>query len=253
MLKAIAFDLWETLITNPPEPSRGQERLRLALITEILREHGAERLEAAYRQTWRRCQELYWSEDRDVPCRRQIEHMLELLELDPRSFDEETLLALEEAYARPAIEILPFLVDGAKEVMSDLKSRGYRLGLISNTGRTPGSALRQVLGRLDLAPFLDAMVFSNEIGVCKPQRPIFESLRESLGVAYDEMLFVGDNLYVDVHGAQSCGMRGVHFIPAARGSAVAPSVDHGLEIVADAVIRDLRELPGVVTNLYGDE
>src|SRR5205823_10856763 len=78
MLKAIAFDLWETLITDTPEQSRLQERLRLDRMSEILAARGlgvtTERIEHAYRVLWHRCQELYWSADVDVPCRRQIEH-----------------------------------------------------------------------------------------------------------------------------------------------------------------------------------
>jgi putative hydrolase of the HAD superfamily len=250
MLKAIGFDLWETLITDTPEQSREQERLRLERMESILAERGfgaaAERLERAYRAIWHRCHELYWSADVDIPCRRQIEHLLDELELDPASFDAATLDALEEAYARAAVEILPSTVDGAEEVLAALKSRRYRIGMISNTGRTPGSALREVLEQLGLAAHIDAMVFSNEHGVCKPQTSIFDSLREALGVEYGEMLFVGDNLYVDVHGAQRCGMRGVHFIPPVRGTAVAPHVEHGLEIRPDATIRDLRELLEIV-------
>lgn len=246
MLKAVAFDLWETLITDTPEQSRKQERLRLRRMEEILaaRGHGAtaQRIEHAYRTLWQRCHELYWSADVDIPVRRQIEHFLEEMALD---VDAETLAALEDAYARAAVEILPSLVDGAPEVVAELKARGYRLGLISNTGRTPGSALREVLDALDLAPHLDAMVFSNEHGECKPRASIFAALRHGLGVDYAETLFVGDNLYVDVHGAQRCGMRAVHFIPRVRGTAVAPHVEHGLEIVPDATIRDLRELLGI--------
>ena len=253
MIKAVAFDLWETLITDTPELSRAQEGLRLARMEEILASRGfggtAAAIEHAYRRLWRRCHELYWSMDRDVPCRRQIDHFLEALELDPRSFDEPTLSALEDAYANAAIDVLPAIVSGADEVVRNLKARGLRLGLISNTGRTPGSALREVLSRLGLGADLDAMVFSNEHGHCKPVPSIFEELRGALDVAFGEMLFVGDNLYVDVHGAQRCGMRAVHFDPPVRGTAIAPPFEHDLTIVPDAVIRDLRELPGVIASL----
>jgi len=47
-------------------------------------------------------------------------------------------------------------------------------------------------------------------------------------------------------------MRAVHFIPRTRGNAVAPAVDHGLEIVADAVIRDLAELPEAIARVSAD-
>jgi putative hydrolase of the HAD superfamily len=253
MLKAVAFDLWETLITDTPELSRRQERLRLLRMEEILEARGfaalADRIENAYRTLWRRCHDLYWSEDRDIPCRRQIEHFLEELELEAASFPAETLDELERAYAHAALEILPEVVDGAPETLEQLKQRGYGVGLISNTGRTPGYVLRRVLEELELAPAIDVMVFSNEHGECKPQASIFEELRRGLGVRYEELLFVGDNLYADVHGAQRCGMRAVHFEPPVRGTAVAPPVEHGLTIVPDGRIRHLRDLADVIENL----
>jgi putative hydrolase of the HAD superfamily len=270
MLKAIAFDLWETLITDTPELSKAQERLRLTRMEEILTNAVASRpsavgrgggflltadcelrtaVEHAHRALWHRCHDLYWSSDIDVPCRRQIEHFLEELELDAASFDERVLEELEHAYASAALEILPKTVEGAEDMLTTLKSRGLGVGLISNTGRTPGSVLRSILGELGLASSIDVMVFSNEHGECKPQSSIFEELRRGLGVAAEEMLFVGDNLYVDVYGAQRSGMKAVHFQPPVRGTAVAPAVEHTLEIVPDATVQSLRELLAVIDAL----
>jgi putative hydrolase of the HAD superfamily len=250
MIKSVSFDLWETLLTDTPELSWRQERLRLDRMEQVLVERGfaqtAERIEKAYRHLWHRCHEQYWSRDEDIACRVQIEHFLEALDLDPATFDEPSLAALEEVYANAAIEVLPSIVPGAREVLGELRDRGYIIGLISNTGRTPGYALREILDHLDLASSIDAMVFSNEHGACKPQPSIFETLRDALAVSYDEMMFVGDNLYVDVHGAQRLGITGVHFDPPTRGTAIAPPVDHGLEIVPHATIRDLRDLLDVV-------
>ena len=247
IVRAVGFDLWETLITNTPVVSREHSRLRLEKLERTLAARGfsapRERIETAYRETWNRCQELYWSRDRDIPCRRQVEHFLEGLEIRA---DDETLARLEDDYANVAVEILPDVVDGARDIIRELKARDLRIGLISNTGRTPGSALRQILVRLGFSQWIDAMLFSNEHGECKPQPSIFEELRQRLGVESREMLFVGDNLYVDVYGAQRCGMRAVHYLPSVRGTAVAPHVEHGIEIVPDAVIRDLRELPRVI-------
>ena len=253
MIRAIAFDLWETLITNTPELSRLQKEARLTRLEQILTRHGfareAERLEHAHHRQWNRCQELYWSADLDIPCRRQVDHLLEELELDPASFDEETLAEIEAAFASAPLHALPATVDGARDVLREMRERELRIGLISNTGRTPGSILREVLARLDLGPSIDAMVFSNEHGECKPRTSIFDALQRQLGIDYDEMVFVGDNLYVDVYGAQRCGMRGIHFIPKTRGDAVAPDVEHGLTIEADATIRDLRDVVRVVDQL----
>jgi putative hydrolase of the HAD superfamily len=253
VITAVAFDLWETLITDSPASSRRQERLRTTRMEEILRGRGhgalADRIEHAYRALWNRCQDLYWSQDRDIPCRRQIEHFLEELGLEPSSMDEPVLAELEHAYAHAALEVLPETVAGAAEMLAALKARGFGIGLISNTGRTPGSVLRSILGELGLASSIDVMVFSNEHGHCKPRPSIFEELRRGLDVPYAEMVFVGDNLYADVHGAQSCGMRAVHFDPPVRGTAVAPHVDHGLEIRPDGQVTSLGEIIRVIETM----
>jgi putative hydrolase of the HAD superfamily len=253
MLKAIAFDLWETLITDTPELSRQQERLRLSRMEEILTAGGhgalADRIEHAYRALWQRCQALSGSADRDVSCRTQIEHFFEALGLDHAHIDERTLADLEHAYAHAALEILPATVPGAREMLEAIRERGFGVGLISNTGRTPGSVLRGILDQLGLGSMIDVMVFSNEHGHCKPTPSIFEELRRGLNVQFEELVFVGDNLYADVHGAQRCGMRAVHFDPPVRGTAVAPPVAHGLTIVPDARVTHLAELPAVLERL----
>lgn len=257
MLRAVGFDLWETLITDTPELTRRQESLRFGRITAILEGRGeleaAQQLERAYRDVWRRCHDLYWTRDEDISCRRQIEHLIEELGLNPQAFEPEALDAIEDAYARAALDVVPGVVDGALEVLKGVRARGMRVGLISNTGRTPGYVLREVLERLELASEIDFMVFSNEHGECKPKPSIFEHLRLGLDVRFEETVFVGDNLHVDVVGAQLVGMRAVHFDPPVRGTAVAPAPLEPGEVMADARITSLRELPGVLDSWIAQE
>lgn len=127
MLKAIAFDLWETLITDTPEISKRQEELRLRKLEEVLTARGlgstAAEIEAAHRGLWHRCFDLYWSVDRDVPARRQVIHFLEELRMDPASFSEEVLAEIEGAYIVAALEIPPVMVPSAVDVIRDLRAR----------------------------------------------------------------------------------------------------------------------------------
>ncbi len=184
MLRAVAFDLWETLLTDTPEVAARQERLRLHSIESILTSRG-------YLHT-----------------------------------------ALQIEHAHGALE--------ASRTMN------LGVGLISNTGRTPGGVLREVLSAHGLSSLIDVMVFSNEHGECKPRRSIFDKLCEGLGAEHAEAVFVGDSLYADVHGAHAAGMRAILFKPESRGQAVAPEFDHGLEIVPDATIHTLADLPRVL-------
>src|SRR5438128_2230621 len=70
VVRAVAFDLWETLITNTPEIARAHSRRRVNDLERVLRERAIavdqERLHHAYRKSWERCHELYWSADVDV-------------------------------------------------------------------------------------------------------------------------------------------------------------------------------------------
>lgn len=251
MIKAVGFDLWETLITSPPELSRRQEILRLDRLEEVLISLGHDSvsrsaLEHAYREGWNRCYQLYWSADLDVPCRQQVLHLLDLMDLQGAiSGDERALDRVENAYVGEVHDDPPPLVAGAFETISELRASGLRIGLISNTGRIPGRMLREILEFHQLAPFFDAMVFSDEHGECKPRPSIFERLAGSLEVEPAELVFVGDHPWVDVSGARQFGMRAVHFVPPVRGNAFAPDVEFEL-LPADAVISDLRELRLVI-------
>ena len=223
MLEAVAFDLWETLITDLPEIAARQQDTRIAELSRVLNAAGIEAslddVSRSHRDVWHDCWERYWSHDRDVTARGQILHFLEHLGVRD-GLSEEVLEALGEAYGGAAVTHLPVLVEGAAEVVDALRAKGLAIGVVSNTGRTPGKHLRMILERLGLASRIDGMVFSNEIGVCKPLPPIFDDLRARLGCEFREMMFVGDNPFADVWGAQQCGMTAVHFSPPSRGMAV---------------------------------
>jgi FMN phosphatase YigB (HAD superfamily) len=54
-------------------------------------------------------------------------------------------------------------------------------------------------------------VFSDEIGIRKPEARIFETALGHLGLAPSEVVHVGDDLVADVAGAKRLGMRAVWF------------------------------------------
>jgi putative hydrolase of the HAD superfamily len=124
------------------------------------------------------------------------------------------------------------LEPGAAEAVRELASRGVALGIISNTGRTPGVTLRRVLERHDLLRHFTAVSYSDEVGYRKPDAEIFRRTLAGLGVEAGEAAHVGDNPVADVQGAQGVGMRGVHYAAAGR-----PGATH-----ADLIVADLGDL-----------
>jgi putative hydrolase of the HAD superfamily len=53
-------------------------------------------------------------------------------------------------------------------------AKRFPLGVISDTGITPGRVLRQILERNGLMDFFSVTVFSDETGVAKPQALMFQ-------------------------------------------------------------------------------
>lgn len=122
--------------------------------------------------------------------------------------------------------------DGALEVLSGCKERGFKIGLVSNT-IWAGSYHREDMERFGLLRFFDYLAFSGDLGLWKPYPPIFRAVLAGLGVGPEEAVFVGDNPQHDVAGAQAVGMRSV----------LVDTSEYPMDgVVPDATIHTPREL-----------
>ncbi len=83
----------------------------------------------------------------------------------------------------------------------------YRLGIISNSLVGAREREQQRYGFEDA---FDAIVYSHEEGVTKPDPRIYITACERLGVRPEEAIFV-DNVEEMVEGARTVGMKGVEF------------------------------------------
>ncbi len=82
------------------------------------------------------------------------------------------------------------------------RERGMRLVVASNWD----ASLHEVLERLELAPWLDGVLTSAEVGERKPAATIFERALRLAGVSADAAVHVGDSLEEDVGGARNAGV-----------------------------------------------
>lgn len=245
MIQAVTFDLWQTLILETPEDLRRGKELRLERMREVLKEKGypisPSELEEAYQAVGRKL-EVIWQNQVDISPREQVQLLLQSLDPElPLSLGEETMRRLEEAYASPVLTITPALNDGAVETLKALEERGVKLGLICNTGRTPGGVLRIVLERLGIFHFLDALSFSNELRLRKPNPRIFIHTLDLLGVKPSQAVHIGDDLETDVAGAKRVGMFALWL---RQGEDPPPAPE-----VADGIIGSLPEVLKVLPRL----
>ncbi|HSB82616.1 MAG TPA: HAD family hydrolase, partial [Candidatus Methylomirabilis sp.] len=139
MLRAVTFDLWQTLLLDTAEGLRRARADRVRGLQAVLARHGHwvphDRIGQAYDAVGTRLEEI-WESQRDLGSRGQVRLLLEVLGLDQQVPREGPLMdALDDAYCLPILSALPTVNDGAREVLKSLEHRGLRLGLICNTGR----------------------------------------------------------------------------------------------------------------------
>ena len=120
-------------------------------------------------------------------------------------------------------------------LLHELRARGIRIGVLSNT-MWPRTAHERVFLRDNVLHLIDGAVYSSEIPWTKPHPEAFRAAMAAVGV--DDpgaCVFVGDRPYDDIHGAKNAGMRAV-LVP----NSDVPACDSA---VPDAVITRLSELP----------
>ena len=87
-----------------------------------------------------------------------------------------------------------------------LQEKGYKLGLISNT-LFPGISIDGALRQEGLLDFFPVRIYSSEVGFMKPQREIFQTALDQIGVVPERALYVGDRMDKDVKGPARLGMK----------------------------------------------
>jgi len=117
----------------------------------------------------------------------------------------------------------------------------YRVGVIANQP----AAVRDAMRRDGVDRFVEVWAVSDDVGLDKPDPRLYEHAVREAGVAPERAAMAGDRLDYDVRPARTAGMRAVWVL---RGEAPDDPTPEQLA-EADAAIRSLRELPGVLEEL----
>jgi putative hydrolase of the HAD superfamily len=204
MIKAVFFDLYNTLVTYDPPREEIQAR--------ILKEFGIEVKPEALLRPIMTADEFIYREHARLP-------------MSKRSREETTALyiqyhgiLLKEAGIEASKDVIAgilgkwmnfdlkmALFDDVVPALTGLKERGLILGLISNVDRDVAH-LYQGLG---LSNWLEVMVTSQEVGFNKPHPEIFKAALKQAGVEPTEAIYVGDQYEIDVVGSNKAGMLGI--------------------------------------------
>lgn len=185
--KAVLFDLDATLVDR---------RASLARAGETIYRRFSERLRATNAQS---IIEILWRiEASRMPIQAALHAIFAEAPWQPAPSFEEFQEHYDAEYPGCAVPMA-----GMHETLDALRSRGIRLGLITNGGvKVQGGKIRA----LGLPNYLDSVCISAARGYKKPDREIFEMALAELGTSPEDAWFVGDNPECDVMGAQDAGM-----------------------------------------------
>lgn len=203
-IKAIGFDLFNTLITAQPQALlEAQQRLIASLRTGGLT-LDTEAFQQAYKEAAVSFIEEAHRSGRETHNRFWISAALKTQGYDIDPDDRriatavETYFSVFPAYCRA--------IPQTEKMLQSLRGR-YKLGLLSNFTHPP--AAMQIMQSVGLLPFFDVVLISGALGYRKPHPLVFRRLLGQLGVAAEQVVFVGDDVEADIQGAASAGMQPV--------------------------------------------
>ncbi|OGC82241.1 MAG: hypothetical protein A2W07_07080 [candidate division Zixibacteria bacterium RBG_16_43_9] len=246
MIDTITFDLWNTLIHTSPQDNLKYKNKRIEGFFSVLNKTGRnvsrEEIEKAYDKSF----EIYrpiQDRNEDISTREQVQIILECLgNPEFKDLTEEVLGELEKVLSNAIFSDLPNLVEGSEETLSYLDKKNYKIGLICNTGRTPGKVLREVLRRRNIIQFFRVLTFSDELKIRKPNPEIFLHTLKSLNTSPTTALHIGDELGSDILGAKRSGMQAGWISP--DRDKLLPDFQSGMK--PDFVLPDLVSLKNIL-------
>jgi putative hydrolase of the HAD superfamily len=191
--KAVIFDLFGTLVQNYPRHDSENVLRHMASVLSVSPD-GLIRL---------------WHDTFDQRMNGTFQNYQECLryicgELGVSPEDSQIDLAAQMRFEMTKQEIMTPRED-AIEVLSNLKSRGYRTGLISNASIETSTLWNDT----PLSPFIDAAIFSGPLGIMKPDRRIYLIVAEQFAVEPNHCMYVADGIGGELEGASQIGMYSV--------------------------------------------
>ncbi|MFX1252271.1 MAG: HAD family hydrolase [Promethearchaeota archaeon] len=199
----ITFDYWNTLFLD-----KHLADLRIRYLDALLNKQNAPRSHEEIREAYLATQDYVrqvWEKEsyRYVSLETRFNYILKILNVKlPREIKQNAI----NIFKKCIFEDPPSLIEGVYDVLETL-SENYSLGIISDTGITPGQFLRKILKRNNILHFFSSTIFSDEMGFNKPHEIMFKTALSELNGTPSEAIHIGDLLQTDVFGAKSAGMK----------------------------------------------
>ncbi len=241
MIKAVTIDFWNTLFDSSNGKARNDMRMKTLL--EQIDKHGIwikqDEFDKAMKASWGFFNEIWRSQMRTPSALETVQFFWKYLDLP---HDENGISIVAESFSSSLLEHPPAPIEGAKDIVGQLADK-YKLGMISDTGFSPGTVLRQILNNNGILKFFEVFSFSDETGVAKPNERAFSTAVYGLRTKPDETVHIGDIEDTDVKGAKYFGMKAIRF----SGDKTGVFVKENPKLtMADAEVYSWDEVPEIL-------
>jgi putative hydrolase of the HAD superfamily len=189
MIKLVVFDLWKTLVyKDVPHSTVAKIHEEMELEVDL----------KSFTKNFERIVETKgWDSKYDA-----YKALCEGTDIEATDENVDKII-----HIRDSAELKTLAFPHTVPMLKQLKEKGYKLGLISNSTVFSVEAIEK-LGFLSI---IDHKVFSFDVGFAKPDQRIFEKMLELSGCRADETVMVGDNFDYDVKAARDVGINAIHF------------------------------------------
>ena len=192
MIKAVIFDMFETLITHFKSP--------LYFGAQIAEDMGIP--EEKFREIWDPTDYA-----RTIGTM-TLEEVLEQILRASDKYNPELVKTLSDKRTAAKTECFNHLHEEILPMLEEVKKQGYKVGLISNCYFEEATVIKNSV----LWQYFDVVYLSCEQGVAKPDKEIFRRCVAELDADYGECLYVGDGGSRELETAESLGMKPVQAV-----------------------------------------
>lgn len=155
------------------------------------------------------------------------------------------MVAEEGATGKHLWEVTLTKLPDLDKVLRELKRKGFKLGIITNTVTSREEHVRMALRKVNIEKYFDIVVTSVDVGHEKPDERIFMTALRKLRIKPKDAVMVGNRISADIVGGNRMGMKTILF----RWNKRYPERITLPEEQPTRIIKSLQELPFVLQEI----
>ena len=212
--KHYSFDLWLTLIKSNPQFKL--ERAKFFYKNFNSCNKTIEEVISVFRQVDTMCNAINEKTGKNIDGDEMYLMVISLLNGVDTSFNNIDMEGLYNEMDSLLFNYMPVVYcTDTIDILNRIKQKDdCTFNISSNTAFIKGKSLRKVLTNLQLSSFFEFQIYSDEIGLSKPDIQFFEKMLQGVhsiypekSIALNQIVHIGDNPVADIEGAATVGIK----------------------------------------------